>query len=143
MVNSKVSLNFSSTLEDSQLTFQYEDGLFPDGLFLSRCYRNGSWIPNPSGHVCATSFACNHLYLRYFHAHSIQFPYLITLQPTVVILPLPQTVILSLIQALQRGQGSTEFTSVRMDKWKLKKLFVILMDNGKCPGAMPAPQSRV
>ena len=60
MVNSNVSLNFSSTLEDSQLTFQCEDGLFPEGLLLSRCYRNGSWIPNPSGHVCATSLAGNY-----------------------------------------------------------------------------------
>jgi hypothetical protein len=68
---------------------------------------------------------------------------LLTLQPTVVILPFPQTVILSLIQALQRGQGSTEFTSVRMDQWKLKKMFVILMDNGKLPGAELAPQSQV
>ena len=143
MVSSNVSLNYSSTLEDSQLTFQCEDGLFPVGLFSSRCYQNGSWIPNPSGHVCATSSAGNNLCLRHFHAHSIQFPYSITLQPTVVILPLPQTVILSLIQALQRGQGSTEFMSARLDQWKLKKLFVTLMDNGKYPGAMSAPQGQV
>ena len=57
VVNSNVSLNYSSTLEDSLLTFQCKDGLLPDDVFTSRCYRNLSWIPNPSSHACATTSA--------------------------------------------------------------------------------------
>lgn len=56
-MNSNVSVNYSSTLEDSLVTFQYEDGLLPDDVFRARCYKNGTWIPNPSSHVCATSSA--------------------------------------------------------------------------------------
>ena len=52
-----VSLNYASTLEGSLLTFECEDGLFPDAVFTARCYRNGSWIPNPLNHVCVTSLA--------------------------------------------------------------------------------------
>ena len=55
MVSSDVYLNFSSTLEDSLLTFQCKDGLLPEGVFTSRCYRNGSWILNPSNHICGNS----------------------------------------------------------------------------------------
>ena len=57
MVRSNISLNYTSTVEDSLLTFQCEDGLFPDDVFTARCYRNGSWIPNPSSHTCTTSSA--------------------------------------------------------------------------------------
>ena len=57
IVSTNVSLNYSSTAEDSLLTFQCKDGLFPEGIFTARCYRNGSWIPSPSGHACATSSA--------------------------------------------------------------------------------------
>jgi hypothetical protein len=57
MVKNNINLNYNSTLEDSLLTFQCDDGLFPKDLFAARCYRNGSWIPNPSGHMCATSSA--------------------------------------------------------------------------------------
>ena len=57
IANSNVSVNFSSTLEDSLLTFQCKDGLLPEDVFTARCYQNGSWIPNPSGHTCATSSA--------------------------------------------------------------------------------------
>ena len=56
-MNSNVSLNYSSTLEDSLLIFQCKKGLFPDNIFIARCYQNGSWIPNPSDHACATSSA--------------------------------------------------------------------------------------
>ena len=62
IVNSNVGMNYSSSLEDSLLKFQCEDGLFPDRVFTARCYRNGSWIPNPSGHVCATSSAGKYVY---------------------------------------------------------------------------------
>ena len=34
--------------------FWCKDGLLPDGVFIARCYRNGSWIPNPSSHTCGT-----------------------------------------------------------------------------------------
>ena len=57
IVNSNVSLNYSSTLEDSLLTFQCKDGLFPEDVFTASCYQNGSWIPNPSSHTCANSSA--------------------------------------------------------------------------------------
>ena len=57
MASSNVSLNHSSTLEDSMLTFQCKDGLLPDDVFTARCYRNRSWIPNPLNHICATSLA--------------------------------------------------------------------------------------
>ena len=57
ILNSNVSLNYSSTLEDSLLTFQCKDGLFPEDVFTASCYQNGSWIPNPSGHACATSIS--------------------------------------------------------------------------------------
>ena len=59
MANSNVNLNYSSTLEDSLLTFQCKDGLLPEDMFTSRCYRNRTWIPDPSGHACATSSAGN------------------------------------------------------------------------------------
>ena len=66
MVNSNISLNYSSTLEDSLLIFQCEEGLFPCGVFIARCHRNGTWIPNPSNHKCTTSSAGksinNHFY---------------------------------------------------------------------------------
>ena len=55
VVNSNVSLALNSTLEDSLLTFQCKDGLYPNDVLTARCYSNRTWIPNPSGHVCATS----------------------------------------------------------------------------------------
>ena len=63
VVRSNITLNYSSTLEDSFLMFQCEDGLFPEDVFTARCYRNESWIPNPSNHMCATSSAgrTNHI----------------------------------------------------------------------------------
>ena len=57
MVNSNITLKNNSTLEDSLLTFQCDNGLFPENLFIARCYRNGSWIPNPSSHICSNSSA--------------------------------------------------------------------------------------
>ena len=57
MVNSNISLNYGSTLENSLLTFQCKDGLLPNDVFTSRCYRNQTWIPDPLNHVCATSLA--------------------------------------------------------------------------------------
>ena len=69
-----ISLNYSSTLEDSLLTFQCKDGLLPDDVFTARCYRNGSWIPNPSGHVCATSSAgVKHLIMCLLYYSPFQF----------------------------------------------------------------------
>jgi hypothetical protein len=58
-----ISLNYNSTLEDSLLTFQCDDGLFPSDIFTARCYRNGSWIPSPSGHICTTLSAGTSLYI--------------------------------------------------------------------------------
>ena len=55
--NNNVSLNYGSTLEESLLTFQCRDGLFPEDVFTASCYQNGSWIPNPSSHTWANSSA--------------------------------------------------------------------------------------
>ena len=57
MVKNNITLKYNSTLEDSLLTFQCDDGLIPENLFTARCYRNGNWIPNPSNHICSNSSA--------------------------------------------------------------------------------------
>ena len=57
VVNSNITLKYNSTLKDSLLTFQCDDGLFPEDLFTARCYKNGNWIPNPSRHICSNSSA--------------------------------------------------------------------------------------
>ena len=68
-------------------------------------------------------YSCMH------HAKTLTF-LTINLQPTVVILHLPRMATLNHTPALQREQGLTEFICVRMDKWSLKTLFVVLMENG-------------
>ena len=99
MVKNNITLKYNSTLEDSLLMFQCDNGLFPEDLFIARCYKNGSWIPNPSSHICSNSSAGrkkpDNLY-SYILADELLLYY----QPTVVILLLPQTAILNLTRAL-------------------------------------------
>ena len=98
MVNSNITLKYNSTLEDSLLMFQCDDGLIPEDLFTARCYKNGSWIPNPSSHICSNSSAGRKKNTPYPYA--ITDKLLLYYQPTVVILLLPQTAILNLTRAL-------------------------------------------
>ena len=99
-------MNYSSTLEDSLLTFQCDGALLPKGVFTARCYGNGSWIPNPLNHVCATSSAGECILVvidMIVLANSIAFSSTY-MQQTVVTHRNPQMAILNHTSVLHWGQ---------------------------------------
>ena len=53
MIN--VSVNYSSTLEGSTLQFSCVEGYLPNDVFTATCHPNGSWVPDPTSHVCTTA----------------------------------------------------------------------------------------
>ena len=57
--NSNVSLSFTSTLEGSNLQFSCMEGYLPRDVFTATCHPNGSWVPDPTSHVCTTASAAS------------------------------------------------------------------------------------
>ena len=53
--NSNVSVNYSSTLEGSNLQFSCVEGYLPSDVFTATCHPNGSWVPDPISHLCTTA----------------------------------------------------------------------------------------
>ena len=53
--NSYVNVNYSSTLEGSTLKFGCVEGFLPSDVFTATCHPNGSWVPDPTSHVCTTA----------------------------------------------------------------------------------------
>ena len=59
-VNIIISNYEDPPIEGTIITLSCLHGLIltgSDNVYTARCYQNGSWIPNPSGHACATSSA--------------------------------------------------------------------------------------
>jgi hypothetical protein len=50
--SSSITMNYSSTLEGSTLTFNCKEGFAPSDGFIATCHPNGSWFPDPTTHVC-------------------------------------------------------------------------------------------
>ena len=59
--NTIISVNYSSTLEGSNLQFSCVEGYLPSDVFIATCHPNGSWVPDPTSHTCtiATSGKLN------------------------------------------------------------------------------------
>ena len=55
--NSNVSVNYSSTLEGSTLQFGCVEEYLPSDIFTATCHPNGSWVPDPTSHVCTIATA--------------------------------------------------------------------------------------
>ena len=55
--NSNISVNFSSTLEGSNLQFSCVEGYLPSDVISATCHSNGSWVPDPTSHMCTTAVA--------------------------------------------------------------------------------------
>ena len=52
--NSRIAVKYTTTLEDSTLTYDCREGFLPRASLIAICYHNGSWVPNPTYHTCNT-----------------------------------------------------------------------------------------
>ncbi len=50
--NGTISDHFVPALPGTQVTFQCDDGLFPEGIMAAICLDTGEWDKNPVGIVC-------------------------------------------------------------------------------------------
>ena len=50
--NSSITVNYSSTVEGSNSTFKCTEGFIPSDIVTATCHPNGSWVPDPTTHVC-------------------------------------------------------------------------------------------
>ena len=57
--NCNVNVNYSSTLEGSMLHFSCVEGYLPSDVFTATCHPNGSWVPDPTSHVCTSASAAS------------------------------------------------------------------------------------
>ena len=53
--NCNVNVNYSSTLEGSTLHFSCVEGYLPSDVFIATCHPNGSWVPDPTSHMCTSA----------------------------------------------------------------------------------------
>ncbi len=51
--NGTISDYFVPALPGTQVTFQCDDGLFPEGIMAAICLDAGEWDKNPVGIVCS------------------------------------------------------------------------------------------
>ena len=50
--NGVVTHNYTTTFEESFITFTCEDGLFPDVNITATCTREGNWSTDPATYMC-------------------------------------------------------------------------------------------
>ena len=58
-VNGSFGGDITSTVEGSEITYQCDDGLTPEGTMTAVCGQDGEWIPNPGDVECRSTIEGN------------------------------------------------------------------------------------